>query len=234
MKNLNHSRYSSCVTQPLPLQWKLVPGTELLLCTNLERRQLRLGERMSGLWHQRNKKRHTVLACASASGLVLPPFMIHTQSLSHSRAACASEDTISDFFAKLGAVCAQLNILNKPMQIINADETSSLLEGLWHSLPWAVQTARWGCRALSPSSHAYPAIPFWKGWGLPDASAIRKAVYRTSSGLSPNPISAISTTYWANLSSSSSFKTVGVREWSGGAPTLLHFSWLLFVDARLA
>ena len=27
MKNLNHSRYSSYVTQPLPLQWKLVPGT---------------------------------------------------------------------------------------------------------------------------------------------------------------------------------------------------------------
>ena len=26
----------------------------------------------------------------------------------------------------------------------------------------------------------------------------------------------------------------GVKESSGGAPTLLHFSWLLFVDARLA
>ncbi len=45
------------------------------------------------------------------------------QSLSHSRAACASEDKMSDYFAKLGAVYARLNILNKPMQIFNVDET---------------------------------------------------------------------------------------------------------------
>ena len=32
------------------------------------------------------------------------------------------QDTISDYFAKLGAVCARLNILNKPMQIFNVDE----------------------------------------------------------------------------------------------------------------
>ena len=53
-----------------------------------------------------------------------PRLAVHTaQSLSHSRAACAIEDTISDYFAKLGAVCARLNILNKPMQIFNVDET---------------------------------------------------------------------------------------------------------------
>ena len=75
-------------------------------------------------WLEGFRARHPHLAVCTA------------QSLSHSWAACASEDTISDFFAKLGAVCAWLNILNKPMQIINADETSSLLEGLWHSLPW--------------------------------------------------------------------------------------------------
>ena len=41
--------------------------------------------------------------------------------------ACASEDTISDYFAKLGAVCARLNILNKPMQIFNVDETRIII-----------------------------------------------------------------------------------------------------------
>ena len=53
-----------------------------------------------------------------------PHLVVRTaQSLSHSRAACASEDTISDYFAKLGAVYARLNILKKPMQIVNIDET---------------------------------------------------------------------------------------------------------------
>ena len=39
------------------------------------------------------------------------------QSLSRSQAACANEDTISDYFAKLGAVYARLNILSKPMHL---------------------------------------------------------------------------------------------------------------------
>lgn len=37
------------------------------------------------------------------------------QSLSHARASCASHEIVSDFFAKLGAVCAKLNLLSKPM-----------------------------------------------------------------------------------------------------------------------
>ena len=36
-----------------------------------------------------------------------PHLAVHTaQFLSHSRAACVSEDTISDYFTNLGAVCA--------------------------------------------------------------------------------------------------------------------------------
>ena len=45
------------------------------------------------------------------------------QPLSFCRAFCANEDVIKDFFAKLGAIYARLNLLSKPMQIFNADET---------------------------------------------------------------------------------------------------------------
>ena len=53
-----------------------------------------------------------------------PKLTIRTpQPLSGSRAHAASEDTISDYFAKLGAVCARLDLLSKPMQLYNVDET---------------------------------------------------------------------------------------------------------------
>ena len=44
------------------------------------------------------------------------------QPLSYSRAISANIDTINDYFAKLGALYARLNILIKPMQIYNMDE----------------------------------------------------------------------------------------------------------------
>lgn len=62
-------------------------------------------------WFDGFKSRHPNLTLRSA------------QSLSHSRAACANEEIIRDYFAKLGAICARLNILVKPMQIFNMDET---------------------------------------------------------------------------------------------------------------
>ena len=62
-------------------------------------------------WFDGFKSRHPNLTLRSA------------QSLSHSRAACANEEIIRDYFAKLGAMCARLNILAKPMQIFNMDET---------------------------------------------------------------------------------------------------------------
>ena len=45
------------------------------------------------------------------------------QPLSYSRAVCANQDTISDFFGKLGAIYGKLNLVSKPMQIYNCDET---------------------------------------------------------------------------------------------------------------
>ena len=36
---------------------------------------------------------------------------------------CLNKNVISDFFAKLGALCGRLNLFTKPMQIYNVDET---------------------------------------------------------------------------------------------------------------
>ena len=43
------------------------------------------------------------------------------QPLSYNRAVCANTDTVNDYFAKLGATYARLNILAKLMQIFNVD-----------------------------------------------------------------------------------------------------------------
>ena len=43
--------------------------------------------------------------------------------LLYCRAQCANVDTINDFFRKLGAIYRHLNLISKPMQIYNCDET---------------------------------------------------------------------------------------------------------------
>ena len=43
--------------------------------------------------------------------------------MSYSRAVCANQDTISDLFSKLGAIYGKINLVSKPMQIYNCDET---------------------------------------------------------------------------------------------------------------
>ena len=45
------------------------------------------------------------------------------QSLSFARAVSANEYLVSDFFAKLGSIYGRLNLITKPMQVYNADET---------------------------------------------------------------------------------------------------------------
>ena len=45
------------------------------------------------------------------------------QSLSRARACSANSEIITDYFAKLAAVCARLNLFSKPMNIYNMDET---------------------------------------------------------------------------------------------------------------
>ena len=46
-----------------------------------------------------------------------------SQPLSYSWATASNKEIIDDFFAKLGAIYARLNLLTKPMQIFNVDET---------------------------------------------------------------------------------------------------------------
>ena len=43
--------------------------------------------------------------------------------LSYCRVRCANVDTVHDFFGKLGAIYGRLNLICKPMQIYNCDET---------------------------------------------------------------------------------------------------------------
>ena len=62
-------------------------------------------------WFEGFRTRHPKLTIRSA------------QSLSHSRAACANPEIVSDYFAKLAALCAKLNLFTKPMNIYNMDET---------------------------------------------------------------------------------------------------------------
>ena len=46
------------------------------------------------------------------------------QQLSYARAFCSNRDNnITDFFGKLGAVYGKLNLISKPMQVYNSDET---------------------------------------------------------------------------------------------------------------
>ena len=45
------------------------------------------------------------------------------QALSYCRAISANEETISDFFGKLGSIYGKLNLVSKPMNIYNSDET---------------------------------------------------------------------------------------------------------------
>ena len=53
-----------------------------------------------------------------------PKLTIHSpQPLSYSRALRASTETINYFFGKLGALYGKLNLISKPMQIFNCDET---------------------------------------------------------------------------------------------------------------
>ena len=62
-------------------------------------------------WFESFKSRHSNLTIQTP------------QPLSYNQATCANKETIEDFFAKLGGVYCRLNLLSKPMQIFNIDET---------------------------------------------------------------------------------------------------------------
>ena len=45
------------------------------------------------------------------------------QALSYCRASSSKKETIEDLFARLGSLYGSLNLISKPCQIYNADET---------------------------------------------------------------------------------------------------------------
>ena len=74
------------------------------------------------------------------------------QPLSYSRAVSASRETIQNYFGKLGAMYARLNILTKPMQIFNIDEVGvsivhkpgKIITEMGRKSVWAISSAEKG------------------------------------------------------------------------------------------
>ena len=76
------------------------------------------------------------------------------EALLYARAKNANAKVVEDFYAKLAAVCARLNILSKPMQIFNADETGiskvhkpwmKVLAKCGQKMVWSLTSGERGC-----------------------------------------------------------------------------------------
>jgi hypothetical protein len=93
------------------------------------------------------------------------------QPLSHARARNADDETVKDFFQKLGGIYARLNLLNKPMQIYNLDESGistvhkpgHVISELNHKSVWAVTSGEKGkthtiMTCVSASGQALPPM----------------------------------------------------------------------------
>ena len=93
------------------------------------------------------------------------------QPLSYCRAASANQETINDFFGKLGAMYGRLNLISKPMQIYNADETGisivhkpgKVVAELGHRNVYALTSAERGkthtvLTCVSASGHVLPPM----------------------------------------------------------------------------
>ena len=75
--------------------------------------------------------------------------------LSYCCARCANVDTINDFFGKLGAIYRRLNLISKPMQIYNCDETGVTVV---HK-PGKV-VAEMGCHKVYAAAIKFHSIPY--------------------------------------------------------------------------
>ena len=82
-----------------------------VLAEKLRKKHSFKGEMAGRYWFEGFRKRHAKLTIRTP------------QPLSYCRALCSSMEIISDFFGKLGAVYGKLDLLSRPMQVFNADET---------------------------------------------------------------------------------------------------------------
>ena len=69
------------------------------------------------------------------------------QPLSYCRAVSANMETINYFFGKLGAIYGRLNLISKPMQVYNCDETGL---SIVHKPCAGKVVAELGCRQFTP------------------------------------------------------------------------------------
>lgn len=103
------------------------------------------------------------------------------EALSYMRAKNADDKVVEDFFAKLAAVLARLNLLSKPMLVYNADETGFLKVHKSRNLAKRGQKTVWGVTSGergrthtllvcgSASGHAIPPLMIFPRVCTPDS-----------------------------------------------------------------
>ena len=103
------------------------------------------------------------------------------QPLSFARATAASDEAMKSFFEKLGGVLSKLNLLAKPMQIYNVDETGvnivqrpgRVITELGRKKVWAITSAERGkthtiVSCVSASGHSLPPMMIYPRVRLPN------------------------------------------------------------------
>jgi hypothetical protein len=121
------------------------------------------------------------------------------QPLSYCRARCANMDTINDFFGKLGAIYGRLNLISKPMQIYNCDETGvtvvhkpgKVVAEMGRHKVYAVTSAERGkthtiLTCVSASGHVLPPMMIFPRKQKLPANFREGAVAQTLFSSSPN------------------------------------------------
>ena len=119
--------------------------------------------------------------------------------LSYCRARCADADTINDFFGKLGAIYGRLNLISKPMQIYNCDETGvsvvhkpgKVVAEMGRHKVYAVTSAEKGkthtiLTCVSASGHVIPPMMIYPRKQIPPDNFREGAVAQTLFSNSPS------------------------------------------------
>ena len=125
------------------------------------------------------------------------------QPLSYCRALCSNQEVIDDFFGKLGAIYGRLNLVAKPMQVFNADETGIsvvhkpgkvVAELGWHYV-YALTSAEKG------KIHTILTCVSASGFVLPPMMVYprkKKVPEHMREGAVPNTMFAVSESGWMN------------------------------------
>ncbi len=142
-------------------------------------------------WFDGFRKRHPKLTIRSP------------QPLSYCRALCANMDTMKDFFGKLGSMYGRLNLIAKPMQVYNCDETGvsivhkpgKVIAELGRRNVYAVTSAERG------KTHTVLSCVSASGYTLPPMMVYprKKSVpEKFQEGAIPNTLFASSESGWMN------------------------------------